>query len=158
MYQFYTAIGKTLGIGLLPLIRPVLRRTRRTYAIIEYGGDVLLVKNWLGRQQWRLPGGGIGTSESPSQALLREISEELGANFSKEDLKFISQGTWSYDKLGHHYSIYRVVCKAKPVINPSRVEIIKAQWHNKNSLETLVLPAEITDALILAGLIHHPPV
>ena len=45
---------------------------RRVFAIA--GAIALLVRN--ARDEWELPGGGIGLGESPEQTLEREFSEE----------------------------------------------------------------------------------
>lgn len=49
--------------------RPALAFTR--------GGNIVLVKLSYA-EGWRAPGGGIGRRETPEQAILRELSEEIG--------------------------------------------------------------------------------
>jgi 8-oxo-dGTP pyrophosphatase MutT (NUDIX family) len=51
-------------------------------------GDILLVKpNY--KPTWQFPGGGVDAGESPEDAALREIKEELGLELSREDLKLV---------------------------------------------------------------------
>lgn len=40
-----------------------------------------------GRDYWVIPGGGAKKSESPSEAAIREINEELGIKLQRQDLK-----------------------------------------------------------------------
>lgn len=41
-------------------------------------GSVVLVRHWLTPGVWTLPGGGVKKGETPEQAAVREIREELG--------------------------------------------------------------------------------
>lgn len=71
------------------LISPILNKTRDSIpvvcAIIERGGLVLLTQRpphkHLGGK-WEFPGGKVDGNESPSSAIVREIREELGCEFS----------------------------------------------------------------------------
>jgi len=51
-------------------------RTRAT-AIVRLHGDLLLVQE-RGFRQFSLPGGGVHESESPEEAVARELEEETG--------------------------------------------------------------------------------
>jgi 8-oxo-dGTP pyrophosphatase MutT (NUDIX family) len=46
-------------------------------AVIDNRGRILLVKHRY-NPGWRLPGGGVNRSEPPQDAVLRELSEEVG--------------------------------------------------------------------------------
>ena len=48
-------------------------------------GNVLLAKpNY--KKTWQLPGGGVENGESPEQAVIREVKEELNLNIVESDL------------------------------------------------------------------------
>jgi len=48
-------------------------------------GNILLVKPAY-KKTWQLPGGGVNDGESPEQAAVREVKEELGLDISADDL------------------------------------------------------------------------
>jgi 8-oxo-dGTP pyrophosphatase MutT (NUDIX family) len=52
--------------------------------VVIRGGKVILVRN--DRDEWELPGGKLELSESPTQCLSREISEELRLAIEPETL------------------------------------------------------------------------
>lgn len=57
--------------------------------VIDGAADVLLVKGKSGA--WYFPGGKIEEGESDVDALLRELSEELGVKFVGKDFDFLSE-------------------------------------------------------------------
>ena len=65
-----------------------IRKSRGQSVIVlavDEQGRVLLVRHSYGKPLWSLPGGGIGRSEDPLLAAIREIREELGCAI--EDLR-----------------------------------------------------------------------
>ena len=91
---------------LLPLLRIYLRGSKRVYLSIVYEGKVILVKNWLARDTWRLPGGGINKNESPTQAVVREAKEELRLILQETKLVELNKGIMKVDGLGFYYTNY----------------------------------------------------
>lgn len=53
-------------------------------------GTILLVKPDY-KKTWQLPGGGVDNGESPEEAAIREVREEIGLSLSPNDL--ITKGT-----------------------------------------------------------------
>jgi 8-oxo-dGTP pyrophosphatase MutT (NUDIX family) len=129
-------------------MRLIIRRTSRAYLILEYKNDVLLVKNWLSRQKWQLPGGGIGRNENPKSAILRELNEELGIQITNTDkLKFVTRGRWKSDNLRHEYYIFTIKLSTKPKFSNRALEIIEAKWINRNQLKYNSSDKELLEAL-----------
>jgi len=123
-------------------MRPLIRRTERVYVLIELNGEVLLIKNWLGRQDWHLPGGGKRRGETARQAAARELREEIGVIVLPEDLLPVAKGIWETDGLGFRYSILSVKLKSKPKISLKKLEIIEARWWPQGGLR-ISAPREI---------------
>lgn len=69
-------LSKPVGFLLRRGARFVAERTR--VIIIRNNSEVLLVRNWLSRQEWSLPGGGIQQGEPIETAARRELLEETG--------------------------------------------------------------------------------
>jgi 8-oxo-dGTP diphosphatase len=53
-------------------------RTKGVRCIITHGDNVLLIRHTYGSNHWTVPGGGIKPGESPYEAVLREVQEEVG--------------------------------------------------------------------------------
>ena len=124
--KLYAAMGRYIFWLLRPLICFVLRRTLRVYALVECGGRVLVVKNWLAEDTWRLPGGGVARGEEPLVALQRELNEELGLNLQSDQLRPLEQEQVNH--LGFRYTTYYCLLDEMPSIHPSKFEIVDFSW------------------------------
>jgi 8-oxo-dGTP pyrophosphatase MutT (NUDIX family) len=129
----------------LPVMRLLIKRTERVYVMIEYDKQVLLIKNWLGRQGWQLPGGGRRPDETARQAGVREIKEELGIRLAPSELKLIKKGLWQTDGLGFRYSVLKIKLAEKPVLRLRSWEIVQASWVPINQASKLPLSQEVAE-------------
>ena len=90
--------------------------------------------------QWEFPGGKVEAGETPQQALVREIKEELETDIKVGELI----GTIEYDYPAFHLSMDCFWCE---VIEGKLVlkEAEDAKWLSKDELDSVQwLPADIT--------------
>lgn len=89
---------------------------------------------------WEFPGGKIESDETPQEALVREIKEELDADISVGDLI----ATVEYDYPNFHLSMDCFWCK----LQSNHVELNEhedAKWLSKEELDSVEwLPADVT--------------
>lgn len=71
---------------------PVLRRGRHALILLqnENGEYILGAKNIYPRGIYRLVGGGIEGVEDPTEGALRELQEEFGLRYSKDQLRHLA--------------------------------------------------------------------
>lgn len=90
--------------------------------------------------QWEFPGGKIEENETPQQALVREIQEELDTKIKVGD--FI--GTVEHDYPAFHLSMDCFWCEVVDG-NLKLLEAADAKWLSKDNLYSVQwLPADIT--------------
>jgi 8-oxo-dGTP diphosphatase len=68
-------------------------------ALLNRAGEVLIAKRPLSRPLaglWELPGGKIEAGEEPEEALVRELSEELGIAIAMADLQPLTFASHAY--------------------------------------------------------------
>ena len=89
---------------------------------------------------WEFPGGKIESCETPQEALVREIKEELDADISVGDLI----ATVEYDYPNFHLSMDCFWCR----LQSDHVELNEhedAKWLSKEELDSVEwLPADVT--------------
>jgi 8-oxo-dGTP pyrophosphatase MutT (NUDIX family) len=144
--DIHSSLGRITHKMALPLMRPVIRRTQRVYVLIESDGEILLIKNWFGRQDWHLPGGGKKRGETIYQAAAREAREETGILLPLDGLKTLTEGTWRTDRLGFKYSILCIKLKARPELALKKPEILEARWWKPEDT-SMAMPTEIKEAI-----------
>lgn len=109
-------------------------------AIIIENGFVFTTQRGYGpfKGQWEFPGGKIEPGETPQQALLREIQEEL--SITVEIQEHIQTVEWDYPDF--HLKMHCYCCSI--LSGEIRLsEHLAAQWIDRDQLETLDwLPAD----------------
>lgn len=121
---------------------------QRTRVIVTSGSKVLLVKGWLAKNEWTLPGGGIKKSENISAAAARELHEETGIKINKsvlERLDHIKSGEYL---LNYEAEIFLLTLEKLEQPRPRFPEILEVSWMDKAELGNLKLSKETRILLI----------
>ena len=118
----------------------IIRSRNKVFATARGYGDY--------KGQWEFPGGKIEPGESPQQALIREIKEELDTEIQVGE----QIGTIEYDYPAFHLSMDCFWCS---VVRGNLVlkEAQESRWLSKNELYSVQwLPA---DAVIIEKIAKH---
>lgn len=109
-------------------------------AIIRKGDRIFATQRGYGdfKDYWEFPGGKMEAGETPEQALVREIREELDAEIRID--KFLSTIEWDYPNF--HLTMHCYVCSL--VSNELHLnEHEAAKWLNKEEIHSVNwLPAD----------------
>lgn len=110
-------------------------------AVIKEGSRVFATQRGYGdfKDGWEFPGGKIETGETPEEALVREIKEELNTIISVD--KFIK--TIDYDYPSFHLIMHCYFCSVKEGSLELK-EHESAKWVTKEDIDSLDwLPADL---------------
>ncbi|WP_411966761.1 NUDIX domain-containing protein [Haloferax sp. YSSS75] len=104
----------------------------------ERDGSVLLVRQ---DGKWVLPGGGVESGESKTDALVREIHEETGLDATVETLRVVTEQTFTHDDDGvtFHFAIYDVAVEGVLTDDPGLEDetIADVSWFETLPEDTL---------------------
>lgn len=109
-------------------------------AIIKDGGRILATQRSYGDYAggWEFPGGKIESGETPEQAIVREIREELNATVAVD----ASIVTVDYDYETFHLHMYCFLCH----VTRGQIKLLEhaaAAWLDESSLDSVPwLPAD----------------
>ncbi len=109
-------------------------------ALIDKRGRILLAKRPEGKSMsglWEFPGGKTGDGETPEQALVRELKEELEIDISSENLSPAGFASCSYDSFHLFMPLY--LCREWNGI-PQAIEHEEIKWVEASDLEDYAMP------------------
>jgi len=117
-----------------------------SYGIVTNGNEIILIKKGRGGHKGKLdlPGGGIEHTESPDEALKREIMEEAGINITNFKLitTLSDNFTWEmepdlYEDLHHLGIIYLVEADDTKLNTEGDDQDSRgANWYDINTIST----------------------
>ncbi len=125
--------------ALIPILLPFVRlywhifkpKTFGVKVIVEYGSQILLIRNSYGWKKWTFPGGRIDKGEEPLEAAKREVLEETGLDLF--DLKYIGEIVSTEEGKIDHISIFKGVAYDTET-QFCEFEIKEGGWFDKNEL------------------------
>ena len=119
-----------------------------SYCLIYVGDQVLIIKNSY-KSDWTIPCGRIDRGESPLEAAIREVKEEVGLILQKEKVKFLKVilNTTEYKKDHIHLYEYRMEVIPEVIIDDR--EVVDFQWIKVSDVETMPLFFPIKKFLLL---------
>jgi len=109
-------------------------------ALLDADNRVLLAQRPEGKSMaglWEFPGGKIETGETPEEALIRELEEELGVKTWESCLAPLSFASYAYEKF--HLLMPLFVCR-KWEGTPSPRENQQLKWVRGNKLRAYPMP------------------
>ncbi len=110
-------------------------------ALIDVDGRVLLAQRPEGKSMaglWEFPGGKVEVGETPEQALIRELEEELGINTWQSCLAPLTFASHAYDDF--HLLMPLFACR-KWDGTPQGREGQTLKWVRKHQLRDYSMPA-----------------
>jgi 8-oxo-dGTP diphosphatase len=109
-------------------------------ALIDADGRVLLAERPAGKVMaglWELPGGKVGSGETPETALIRELKEELGIDVAESCLSPFAFASHRYDSF--HILLLLYLCRRWQGFVVAR-EGQKLAWVRKDRLGFYAMP------------------
>lgn len=109
-------------------------KTKGVRVMVVQDGKIILVRHWY-NSLWVMPGGGIKKYETPEQAAIREIKEEIGIEIKQLDYLL---GIYSNTKEGKNDEVHCFVVELNSQVQISRrrfnIEISDIAWSSFSEL------------------------
>lgn len=123
------------------LIMETMKAILVVAAVIHKGHKILATQRGYGdyKDFWEFPGGKIESGETPEEALVREIKEELLLDINVEE--YITTVEYDYPKF--HLSMKCYKCSIREGESPILLEHESMKWLSMDELDTVEwLPAD----------------
>ncbi len=104
-------------------------------------GELLIIKNNY-KAHWSLPGGVVDPGETPRQAAVREVLEEVGIRLDINQVEFISV----IDRVSAEAQTYQFIFKSLVPVDPTLIQL---------QIEEIEAHAFVTREQILSGDRHY---
>jgi 8-oxo-dGTP diphosphatase len=101
--------------------------THGTLVTLWNDGEVLLVRNSY-VPYYSLPGGYVHRGETAKQAVVRELTEEVGVIADPEKLELVLDRTHEWEGKHDHVQIFSLDLASRPPIGVDHREVIEASW------------------------------
>lgn len=139
-------------VGYVP-ISLYLRIGERTRVVVQCQGKVLVVRSWLSKGDWDLPGGGLHKNEAAAVGAARELKEELGLLINPTTIKLIKKAEYSHGLTRYPaYFMQAELGEIPAKLTLQKHEIIDAKWVSASELSTLPMTSTTLNAVALEAL------
>lgn len=142
LYHLIGRLSSPFQVAFFSLYNHVFHVPRARVLVWNESGELLLVRNWGGKQQWGLPGGGVKRNEALKAAAKRELFEEVGLDIALSDFAYVTTLHYQYEAPIFAVDIQRTDMPKRPH-NPR--EITHLHWFT-----TAELPEDISPLVPLA--------
>ncbi len=138
MRKVWLALGIVVFWCGWPALWVYLHNSRRTRLLLICNNEFLVLRGWIGSGSWGLPGGGLHKNEKPLTGLLREVKEETGLDFTKNQPAHLFSDEYKEYGFSFAYDAFVLEVNQKPEINTQRWEIVGYSWQSiKNPSDRL---------------------
>lgn len=122
-------------------LRLLPMKTRRVRCLLVRGDEVLLVMNRLSHkgQRWSLPGGGMKTGESVTDAALREVEEELAITLTPEMVAHMGTVEYAHGRLTEQLEVVVAAVPTKE-FRRQKLELLDVRWFLREKLPQNIHP------------------
>ena len=104
------------------------------------GGEILLVRNSY-LPYYSLPGGYVRRDETPVEAAVRELAEEVGVVARPGDLELVVDETNDWEGKRDHVHIFALDVATRPTVAVDHREVVDASWWSpERALELNLFP------------------
>ncbi len=146
----FKIFGRIAYFILTPVLKVYLsKRISTRILIINKNRQVLVVRNLLSNGNLGLPGGGLKKNESPSQALIREVEEEVNLKLLSSDISYKGIFLAKNDFIKYHYHLWFGFIDQEQAgsIKIKSFEILDLDWIEVNKLKDFKLSSELKYSL-----------
>jgi 8-oxo-dGTP diphosphatase len=129
---------------------PNEKPTIRVAGLLVHDGSILMVEQGRGAERyWLLPGGGVMFGETLSEALRRELREELGLRVGVQRLVAIVESISPDPDYAKHviHLVFEISAPAEAMPEPQDVKVLTARFLDELQLQSVDLRPPIAEFL-----------
>jgi ADP-ribose pyrophosphatase YjhB (NUDIX family) len=120
--------------------------THGTLVALWNGGEVLLVRNSY-VPYYSLPGGYLRRGETARDAVVRELTEEVGIAADPEKLELVLERTHDWEGKHDHVQIFALDLPSRPNVEVDHREVVEASWWSPERALALNLFPPLRDVI-----------